>query len=147
MFYQSPLLDDSLHNITIRMAQVGGDRNYSFLMITVYTHSGSNNTGDMRMVSGGENHSNGSSKTAAIVGGVLGSVIFFLLAILLAFYLWRNRLMAQMSKRGPERSVPTMRYARPVSNGGKYHDFAKYTDLTSDPLRKGAVYARACPCN
>ncbi|KAL5498972.1 hypothetical protein ACEPAH_1490 [Sanghuangporus vaninii] len=90
--YTSPILDDGYHNLTVQMVEIGNGRNYSFQMFNVLT-AGNNNTEHNQQMAANDV---GDSKTAAIVGAVLGSVVFLLLAFQAAFYLRKRRRLMQM---------------------------------------------------
>lgn len=120
LFFQQAFLSPNTtlgnHNITITVLETGSGRNFSFQWFTV--NSGMKDIND----SSDNHHHNGhgdghGTHTAAIVGGVLGAVIFLLFCLLGAFYFWRRRRLAQMSSNGQNRLPPMIYYARPISDG------------------------------
>ena len=112
MLFVSPPLDLDNHTLHIDVLETGIDRNYTLQHFIIQT-SGNKDDGD-------KDHGGGHREnTAAIVGGVLGTIIFLLLAFLVAFYCWRRRRVAQMEKSGQQRLPPMMYYARPLSDGSQ----------------------------
>ena len=69
-FFQSSLLSDGPHNLTVHVDQSGGGRNYTFQQFNVTTGVGQNGAGSTSNTSKSHGISN-----AAIVGIALGSVI------------------------------------------------------------------------
>ncbi|KAL5522751.1 hypothetical protein ACEPAG_8769 [Sanghuangporus baumii] len=95
MLYTSPILDDGYHNLTVQMVETGNGRNYSFQAFKVLT-DGDDKKSRGQNISHDHHRQFGSSMTAAVVGAVLGSTIFLLLAFQAAFYLRRRRRVMQM---------------------------------------------------
>lgn len=88
------------------------------------SEGGSNNEGSNGDGSKGGDSPPGSSgettvnpNTVAIVGGILGSVIFLILVIFSIFLFWRRRRFARISNGGQNRLPPMMYYAQPMPDG------------------------------
>ena len=123
MLFVSPVLVDDNHNLTIDVLETGNGRNYTFQLFSIDTKDEGGKSQDFK---GGDHANKHNSNTAAIVGGVLGSVIFIFLVFLVAFYFWRRRRLTQIAKSGERRLPPMMYYARPLSDGsqgGKLYSF------------------------
>ncbi|EJC99243.1 uncharacterized protein FOMMEDRAFT_136591 [Fomitiporia mediterranea MF3/22] len=135
-FFMSPNLTLDNHTITITVLQTGFDRNYTFEMFTVWPDTMDDSTSDKSTQQGASD--NGSQQdtdgtgrgknTAAIVGGVLGTVIFLSLCLLGVFYFWKRRRLAKMSSDGQQRLPPMMYYTRPLSE----RDFQEKADYTAE---------------
>ena len=123
--FRSPVLEDGFHNLTVQVIQTGQGRNYTFQQFNVSNTPASD-------TSSGPSHSitdvNGSSTpgpqggspspdpqdgstgetrkaaSAAIVGGVLGVIIFLLVAALAVVFIRKNaairRLRSEMEESG-----------------------------------------------
>ncbi|KAL5522989.1 hypothetical protein ACEPAF_1256 [Sanghuangporus sanghuang] len=140
--YTSPNLDDGYHNLTVQMAEIGNGRNYSFQMFNVLK-AGEQNIS--HVVSAGGVHY-GNSMTTLVVGAVLGSVVFLLLAFQAVFYLWRRRRIMQTSIHdhsrspfdGTQRTASVSRRAsrdRPESHLGSSASYrSDWTVPAIDPL-------------
>ncbi|KAL5522988.1 hypothetical protein ACEPAF_1255 [Sanghuangporus sanghuang] len=110
--FASPILQDGPHNLTVQVVQTGLGRNYTFQNFKVLT-SGGNGTS----TNSNEGQSNSSQNTAAIVGGILGAIIFSLLAVLLSFCFWKKKRAFAIFSSDGRHLPPTMYYARPLSDG------------------------------
>ncbi|KAL5498971.1 hypothetical protein ACEPAH_1489 [Sanghuangporus vaninii] len=116
--FASPILQDGPHSLTVQVVQTGLGRNYTFQNFQVLTSGGSDTSTNSNTVStGDEGHSSSSQNTAAIVGGILGTIIFSLLAVLLSFCFWKKKRASATIGSDGRRLPPAMYYARPSSDG------------------------------
>ena len=114
--FVSTFLDLGPHNLTVQVVETGSGRNYTFQQFNVSTTgsaqsanaSDSDTSAKQEASVGSPNNSN----AAAIVGGVLGSIIILLVIL----YLWKRSRSAKVSHTD-ERAVPRMYYARTISDG------------------------------
>lgn len=121
MLFLSEILDMGEHNLTVDILETGGDRNFTFQMFNVAMPTiGMNKSMDNKMekgVGGDKDSGNQGSNTAAIIGGILGSIIFLILAFFCVFFFWRRRRLARISNVGQNRLPPMMYYAQSIPDG------------------------------
>ncbi|EJC99241.1 uncharacterized protein FOMMEDRAFT_31318 [Fomitiporia mediterranea MF3/22] len=122
-FFMSQNLSDGLHNITIDVVETGPSRNYSFQSLQVFSDIDKDGSRSNDPVGHGIN-------AAAIVGGILGTVIFLLLCLLGAFYAWKRRGLARTSGNGQDWLSYMPYHARSVSEGS-LREKAYYTPEAS----------------
>ncbi|KAL5481069.1 hypothetical protein ACEPAI_10010 [Sanghuangporus weigelae] len=116
--FASPILQDGPHNLTVQVFQTGLGRNYTFQNFRVLTSSGGGASADSNPISTApKGQPNDSQNTAAIVGGILGAIIFSLLAVLLSFCFWKKKRASAIISSDERRLPPAMYYGRPLSDG------------------------------
>ncbi|KAI5121723.1 hypothetical protein M0805_002116 [Coniferiporia weirii] len=103
MLFISEILPVGQHNITINAINGTGDRNYT---ITDFLVSTMENTEEKPVKK---------KNVGAIVGGVLGALIFLSLLFLGSFYVWRKRRISQTSYH--RRLPPMLQYVQPAGYG------------------------------
>ncbi|KAH8113966.1 hypothetical protein DFH11DRAFT_1689313 [Phellopilus nigrolimitatus] len=123
VLFVSPALSFGIHNISINVTQTGGDRNYTLWSFDVLTKD-----------TEAANAMNKNKNVGAIVGAVLGAVVFLLLLLLAACYIWRRRRRSRTFHDG---RVPPKAYdVQPMGNGSpteeKLYMYKSVSSLNTD---------------
>ncbi|KAL5522752.1 hypothetical protein ACEPAG_8770 [Sanghuangporus baumii] len=114
--FASPILRDGAHNLTVQVVQTGRGRNYTFQNFRVLTSSGGGESKNSNTTFTGL-PSSSSQNTAAIVGGVLGAIIFTVLSVLVSFCIWKKKRTSATKSSDERRLPPAIYYAGPLSDG------------------------------